>query len=1054
MSHRNKATNLSLLLLAASGGMAYAGQPATTVDNHASHPGKTSSLHQAMHHGKHAPGNICGTDDHAQDWHMLQRENRQASQNKASFANKLLSNLTEQMKNTPAAAAGDGIPGRYYIPVVFHVYGNAYNCTTGTMCLTEAKIIDGLNKTNEDFLGTNTQDGPIATEFQAIRDNLNIEFVLAKKDPNGNPTNGIVRHNSNAKGYGHDSNANAAIAADAWDNFKYMNVYIMNDLYDDGSTNNSGVAWYPQLSMSQEGLSRVVYNGDYVGTNTNENFRSVLTHEFGHWLNLPHVFDGDVCSVHQEAFCEATGDSVCDTPQMSSSILQDNTPNCLGQPTNTENFMHYSDNYAMYSAGQVSRMTAALHGAARATLWSNSNLIAAGLEDLTSNADHPWDGSGVDVAPQGEIVASFTNLSAVKGEVDNFAVDIPANTEAVAFYLDGYSEDPDLYVSKGSAPTNPGGTWNADYISFRGTGIPELVTLTSPSSTETYHAAVDAFTAYNNANLQVISVNDPTLCNGCERVFLTEENGLASAKGAAAKTYSYTIPADAVKTIAVISGGYEGDPDMYASMNSVPTAQTFDCGPFSAPRMSEYCEFGPGGGTINVMIDPFLEYSGATFSVYYERPATSGLPVAQANGPYSASVGNAITFSSGGSIDNDGSIVSYSWNFGDGSSSTAANPTHTYQAAGSYTATLTVTDNAGNTASDTAAATISGNTQAPTANANGPYSANVNQAISFSAAGSTDADGTITNYLWNFGDGQTSTQENPSHAYSAAGSFTATLTVTDNDGLTGSSTAPVSITGSVGYCTVTGNTNYEWIANVAVGSFAHASAGEGYADNTALTIPLIEGSNSISLTPGGNYTEHWMAWIDFNADGVFDDSEKVLAPVSGKGAVTGNITVPAGYVGTQARMRVVMKYNSAVTSACGTIGDGEAEDYTVQISQGTTTTTLPDACATQNPVTSGRLEDGVPACLGSQSEIWFSMGGVDAHQTVAITTGHGQGDLDILYKNGGWPSDTSFDAQSNGSSTTECIDLAAGTNYWSYLRLNGGATGATIVVDYDAPGCR
>lgn len=238
--------------------------------------------------------------------------------------------------------------------MVVHVYGNEYNCSDNTgYCLTESKIIDALNKTNEDFLGTNTLDGPISADFSAIRSNLNIEFVLAKKDPSGNITNGIVRHAAKAgDGDGDGSKFDADIAADAWDNFKYMNIYLMHDLYNDGTTGSSGVAWYPQLSMSQANLSRVVYNGHYLGSNTGENFRSVLTHEFGHWLNLPHVFDGDVCSVHQAGFCSVTGDNNCDTPQMSSSILQGNALNCLGKPTNTENFMHYSNNYAMYTQGQ------------------------------------------------------------------------------------------------------------------------------------------------------------------------------------------------------------------------------------------------------------------------------------------------------------------------------------------------------------------------------------------------------------------------------------------------------------------------------------------------------------------------------------------------------------------------------------------------------------------------------------------------------------------------------------------------------------------------------
>jgi hypothetical protein len=82
-------------------------------------------------------------------------------------------------------------------------------------------------------------------------------------------------------------------------------------------------------------------------------------------------------------------------------------------------------------------------------------------------------------------------------------------------------------------------------------------------------------------------------------------------------------------------------------------------------------------------------------------------PVAEANGPYTSTLGTAITFSSTGSTDGDGTIASYAWNFGDGSTSTSANPSHTYAAIGTYTATLTVTDDDGATATDQATVTVS-----------------------------------------------------------------------------------------------------------------------------------------------------------------------------------------------------------------------------------------------------------------------------------------------------------------------------------------------------------
>ncbi|TQV67669.1 cellulase family glycosylhydrolase [Exilibacterium tricleocarpae] len=266
-------------------------------------------------------------------------------------------------------------------------------------------------------------------------------------------------------------------------------------------------------------------------------------------------------------------------------------------------------------------------------------------------------------------------------------------------------------------------------------------------------------------------------------------------------------------------------------------------------------------------------------------------PSANANGPYTGQVGAAIAFSSASSNDADGTIAGYSWNFGDGATSSAANPSHSYGNAGTYTVTLTVTDNDGASATASTAATTTGDggssggncaglptyvagtsytsgqrvanfvdasgdtveficniagwcsssaawayepgngrhwedawrevgrcdggggsNKAPLANANGPYSGTAGTAVTFSSAGSTDPDGTITGYRWSFGDGSTSSAANPSHSYTNDGTYTVTLTVTDNDGAAttdstiatisdaGGGSTPVAINGQLRVC--------------------------------------------------------------------------------------------------------------------------------------------------------------------------------------------------------------------------------------------------------------
>jgi PKD repeat protein len=174
------------------------------------------------------------------------------------------------------------------------------------------------------------------------------------------------------------------------------------------------------------------------------------------------------------------------------------------------------------------------------------------------------------------------------------------------------------------------------------------------------------------------------------------------------------------------------------------------------------------------------------------------LPIADANGPYSGSVDLPVSFDGTGSSDPDGSIVAYDWDYGDGTVDFDAGPvpSHTYTASGDYQVTLTVTDDAGDTASDITSATIGSGTLAPLADAAGPYTAEIGTELTFDATGSSDPDGTIVSYNWNFGDGTTLEDggPTPTHTYATAGTYNVTLTVVDNDGLSDSDSTTAGIT--------------------------------------------------------------------------------------------------------------------------------------------------------------------------------------------------------------------------------------------------------------------
>jgi PKD repeat protein len=145
-----------------------------------------------------------------------------------------------------------------------------------------------------------------------------------------------------------------------------------------------------------------------------------------------------------------------------------------------------------------------------------------------------------------------------------------------------------------------------------------------------------------------------------------------------------------------------------------------------------------------------------------------------------------------GSASGGSSPYSYRWTFGDGGSSTTQNPSHTYSSAGSYTATLTATDSASATASSAVNITVTAAVPLSAGNVASPPSGQAPLSVNF--AGKASGGTPPYTYRWAFGDSGSSTTQNPSHTYSSAGSYTATLTVTDNASATASSTANITVT--------------------------------------------------------------------------------------------------------------------------------------------------------------------------------------------------------------------------------------------------------------------
>ena len=169
------------------------------------------------------------------------------------------------------------------------------------------------------------------------------------------------------------------------------------------------------------------------------------------------------------------------------------------------------------------------------------------------------------------------------------------------------------------------------------------------------------------------------------------------------QNWTMAVPAGATNLVFTLSGG-TGDADLYVKFGSAPTTSSYDCRPYVAGN-NETCTMSPvQAGTYYVMVNTYAAYSGVTLKGSYTAPGSGGTPTA--NFTFTTS-GLTATFTDT-STDAGGTIGSHSWTFGDGGTSTATSPSHTYAAAGTYSVTETVTDSVNSTTSSkTSSVTVS-----------------------------------------------------------------------------------------------------------------------------------------------------------------------------------------------------------------------------------------------------------------------------------------------------------------------------------------------------------
>jgi len=336
-------------------------------------------------------------------------------------------------------------------------------------------------------------------------------------------------------------------------------------------------------------------------------------------------------------------------------------------------------------------------------------------------------------------------------------------------------------------------------------------------------------------------------------------------------------------------------------------------------------------GTVTTVSGPKVDGVNWTSTASFPYQGANGAtlnfpPTAQAA---ASCTDQTCTFSSAGSTDTDGSIASYAWDFGDGATSTAANPTHAYTASGTYTIKLTVTDNDGAQTSTTISQAVTFVDTPPTASFT---SSCKNWDCTFDGSASTDAEGPIASYAWDFGDDTTAaTGATASHSYTADGDYTVTLEVTDSAGQTTKTQKVVDVT----YVYSPPTASYTYSCDSLTCSFDASGSSDpdgpiasyawDFGDGTTGTGVTSDhtfstsGSYDVKLvvTDGQNTTAQKTQTIDVNA--IEKKISFVDSASSNRNAATHPVTVPSS---AQAGDLLVLMFTSnspttAVTAPAG-----------------------------------------------------------------------------------------------------------------------------------------
>lgn len=481
----------------------------------------------------------------------LQNKNKSRA-DKFTFEAWIGKKISEQKKSSLRVSA---VSSPIIIPVVVHVISNG-EAIGNSENISDNQVISQIITLNNDY---RKKVGTLGYNTNPVGADANIEFVLAVKDPSGNPTNGIDRKTYSNTYWDEAGVENTLKPATIWDPTKYLNIWVVNfggDLdgvlgyaqFPEFST-LSGID-YPPFTANTDGViigykyfGNLDYDDGSFNLDATYGFGRTTTHEVGHWLGLRHIWGDENCGT----------DYVADTP-----VHQADNYGCFTHPKSNdcgtademfENYMDYTDDLCMniFTINQVDRFNAVVaNSPRRKELPTSTGLVSNYSYDAMVYAE-----------PDFTEVLATTCSSSRKANVRLFNRGTSAITSAVLSINDGgntytknwtgsLSPNRDLLINLDLVGTNPSNTLTVTLTSINGNSDQNASNNVSTYS-YAYGATPKFATTTVKLSLQLDEYGSETtweLVNSAGQVLYSDGPYTDTASAPAVKNYTFNLPSN------------------------------------------------------------------------------------------------------------------------------------------------------------------------------------------------------------------------------------------------------------------------------------------------------------------------------------------------------------------------------------------------------------------------------------------------------------------------------------------------------------------------------